>query len=984
MFFNRLRSNVVEKSFFISFRHRFSTSTLLKCSKDRDKIDQNICKFLANFPDTYSIECEKFWSKIWDERGLFKDLDPKKESEFRLLLPPPNITGSLHLGHALTVAIQDSLCRYHRMNGHKVKWYGGTDHAGIATQIIVSKILKSKYGLSEQNVDSPTLENVFQEWQNDRIKEINSQLKSLGVSIDFTDNYYTLSPEMSKIINKAFIELFDRDLVYRGCYMVNWSYYLQSTLSDIEIEHKFISKKTQFNVPGLDESFTLGVMHYFKYPLERPDSCDFITIATTRIESLMGDVAVCVHPSDTRYTDLIGKFAFNPFTNQKMPILADYAVKPDFGTGILKLTPAHSVTDYEIANRHKLPLLNIFDDRGCIQNSSIEAFNGIHRYKAKDLVKNELIKRGLYCREEEHAHWIPMCSRSGDIIESRLTPQWFLRTNDVRFIAEYVVNRDNLSDSSRKIWEKLASNLDDNSKNVSIIPSSYRNTWKDWFSRYKDWCISRQIYWGHRIPAYEILHNSDPTNIWIAAESKEDALTKALQRYNFKKEEIELRQDCDVLDTWFSSALLPLAMSNWSKSSSMTASNQLPLTIMETGFDIIFFWVARMILLSVMLTNRLPFDRVLLHGMICDEGGKKMSKSKGNHIDPLHLIKGAELNELLSINKNYFEQGIIDEKKFNDNTKQLKLKFPKGIVACGADILRLSLLQSKFTSQSVRFDSVKTIKQRQFANKMHQTLRFVLKNLDQARIMSNSDLIENLESFTAIDRWILQKQSHVVNETRSSFCSYDFYRSARLFENFWIEDLCDVYLEYVKNEIANDRFLSFNILIYLIETTLKILHPFMPFITENLYQKLRLSLGEISHKTYFYKSILDERLPDCDNDILLKQFDPSYSEDMVKILAICQKIRWFRQNFHQTMREKIFSHDSSAKMMIDDDDEQQQKSSLKNNEIYLLLQIDINSLQTKLEQICDRVKSDQLKTDLNRNSMLLFTENHKKLTKILS
>ncbi|OTF72860.1 valyl-tRNA synthetase 2, mitochondrial (putative)-like protein [Euroglyphus maynei] len=937
----------------------------------RSLIDQKIIDYLSKYPDTYvQKDCEKFWSSIWEQHKLFvnKDAEPK----FRLLLPPPNITGSLHLGHSLTVAIQDALCRYHRMNGETVQWYGGTDHAGIATQIIIEKILWAKFGKTRQDVSREEFSVIIEKWKKERIDEIECQLKSLGVSIDFQSNYFTLSPEMSSNVNQAFIELFNRGMIYRASYMVNWSYYLQSTLSDIEIEHKYISGPTEYKVPGCDEPFQLGVIHYFKYPLENIDSDEFVTIATTRLESIMGDVGLAVHPDDTRYSHLIGKFAFNPFTNEKMPIIAEESVKPDFGTGVLKLTPAHSSIDYEITLRHNLPSKTIFNDQGFI-DCEYKPLNNVHRYSAKELVKQELVKRNLYCGFKDHGHWLPICSRSGDIIETRVVPQWFIKADDARYAAEFVANRDNLSELSKTLWEKMSRNLDEHSRNMAIIPSSYRNTWKDWFSRYKDWCISRQIYWGHQIPAYEIIIASKPTNIWIAAMNEEQALNVACEKHGFKREEVELRRDQDVLDTWFSSALLPLAVTGWFQSKSF---RDLPLSLMETGHDIIFFWVARMTLISLMLSGRLPFDKVLLHGMICDEKGKKMSKSKANVVDPLHLIEGASFDQVLQQNKDYLDSGLITREKFTQVMNRLIKTSPKGIPVCGADILRLSLLQSRFKEQNIKFDLQKTIKKRVFANKMHQTVRFILLNLTD-EFKEEPPTFNN--ALSKVDKWILSKLVDLINHCRFTFDSYDLHHSARQIEQFWTDHLCDVYLESIKRDIV-DRTESYsksmNVMLYVARQTIKLIHPFMPFITENLFQQLEYRLSP----NYSYRSILESEYPNVQNDPVLN-FDRSIDDDMEKIIKITKKIRWFKQNFH-IPRDSVLERIRIASLYGNLSDFQSLiESSVKID--------NLNREQLK-SKLMEKFKNNQTnKCDLVMAEMDLFhfdnfTKNYKKLTKIIS
>ncbi|KAK5637738.1 hypothetical protein RI129_000080 [Pyrocoelia pectoralis] len=642
------------------------------------------------------------------------------------------------------------------MNGQNVIWYGGTDHAGIATQMLVEKMIAAKYNKSRHDITKDEFDAFFEQWKVEKSGNIQKQLEALGAGIDFDKAYFTLSPELKDFVQNSFIELFNRGLIYRASYMVNWSYYLQSTLSDIEIEHKLIRRSTMMKVPGCDEEFEVGVLHRFRYPIV-PESApasgplsefdEHLTIATTRLESVMGDVGLAVNPKDERYSKYIGRQAYNPFTGKRMPIIASPEVKMDFGTGVLKLTPAHCDIDAEICKKHGLPLdLTIIDEKGFIA-CDYEKFNGIHRYAAKKLVVEELKKLGLYEGVSDHPHWLPLCSRSGDIIEEKQVPQWFLNADDARYATEFVVNRDNLGDVSMQKWKEVE--LQD--KNISLIPSGYRNTWRDWFSRYKDWCISRQITWGHDIPAYEVLDASGHALGWVAAKSEAEA--KQLGQEKFSTSNVTVRKDNDVLDTWFSSALLPIAI-----------SKDVPLNLMETGHDILFFWVARMVLMSILLKNRLPFERILLHGMICDQNGKKMSKSKGNVIDPMHVINGSTLDQLIDSIKTSFEDGAISEKIFTGKLQEYLRNLPRGIEICGADVLRMSLLQSDFKDQKVNFDLQKALKKRVFVNKMHQTVRFLMMKFDQ--MDGNIELkLPEVEELNRMERWIYRRLADLIQET---------------------------------------------------------------------------------------------------------------------------------------------------------------------------------------------------------------------------
>ena len=422
----------------------------------------------------------------------------------------------LNSGHALTLSIEDSICRYHRMKGHTVRWIPGLDHAGIATQMMVEKMLWTKHKKTRHDLTREQFLSEVNEWKAKRSEEIRQQFLRLGICLDYEKQFYTLSEEMSEAVTEAFIRLFNSGQIYRRSQAVNWSYYLRSTISDIEVEFQQIKGPTLLTVPGFDGKVLVGVMHRFNYPIEGQDS-KIIPVATTRLETILGDVAVAVHPEDKRYSQLIGRNAVNPLNGRLMPILADESVLPEFGTGAVKITPGHSNFDYAIAEKHSLPVIDIFDESGRLRSPELPEFHGLHRFEAKVVMQTELRSRGLYLDQSEHNHSLPICSRSGDLIETRRLPQWFLRCDKQRVLAQFVVNRDLMSGTDEQIWNQLKDSLSEEDQHLSVVPPNYRNVWRDWFNRYEDWCISRQIYWGHRIPAFNVIKDNQMTDEWVAA-----------------------------------------------------------------------------------------------------------------------------------------------------------------------------------------------------------------------------------------------------------------------------------------------------------------------------------------------------------------------------------------------------------------------------------------------------------------------------------
>ncbi|CAL1300408.1 unnamed protein product [Larinioides sclopetarius] len=537
-------------------------------------------------------EVEKGWYEYWEKNGLFyeearNDDGPcDQRPEFCLVLPPPNVTGNLHIGHTLTVTIQDCISRWRRMRGEKVIWIPGFDHGGIATQTIVEKKLLKEKKITKQELGRENFLNEINEWKAVTQKNIEAQLKLLGASLDFRKSLFTLDANSSKAVAKVFIDLFEDNLIYRKEKLVNWSSQIRSVISDIEVDHLEIPQKKKVRIPGLKDPVELGLMDYFYYPVENSDQK--ILVATTRLETMLGDSAVAVNSTDTRYSHLMGKCVKHPYTGENLPIIFDESVNKDFGTGVMKVTPAHDNKDYELGIKHKLKMCDILADDGTI-NMDIENFQGKHRLVVRSLLRKSLFEKGLYKEAKSHSMTVPFCSRSGDIVEPRLKDQWYL----------------DCSEMGQKAVEAVKN------QNLRFIPDHHEKVWFEWFRHLRDWCISRQLWWGHQIPAYKIHHNSDKSekDLWISATCEKEAIEKASKKYDLDPKTIKAVQDTDVLDTWFSSALYPLTALGW-PSQEEYLKKYYPLNLMETGFDILFFWVARMIMLGEHITGKLPFTEI--------------------------------------------------------------------------------------------------------------------------------------------------------------------------------------------------------------------------------------------------------------------------------------------------------------------------------------------------------------------------------------
>ncbi|XP_018551025.1 valine--tRNA ligase, mitochondrial isoform X2 [Lates calcarifer] len=823
------------------------------------------------FPSSYSPEyVESSWYQWWEKEGFFSPeqherLSHSVDRTFSLCIPPPNVTGTLHLGHALTVAVEDALVRRRRMQGYRVLWVPGCDHAGIATQTVVERRLLKERGKRRQDF---TREEFLQEvwkWKNEKGEEIYHQLRRLGASLDWSRACFTMDPGFSRAVTEAFVRLCDSGLIYRSEGLVNWSCALESAISDIEVDSKELSGQTMLPVPGYENTMEFGTMFTFAYPIEGHDG--EVAVSTTRPETMLGDVAVAVHPDDPRYQAVHGKQCRHPFTNRLLPIITDSMVDMELGTGAVKVTPAHDHTDFLLSQRHSLPHITVIRGDGTMTPPCGQWLEGVKRFDARQLVVDALVEKKLFRGKKSHAMTLPVCSRSGDIIEPLLKKQWFVRCDEMA--------------------KKAIQAVEDGQ--LDIIPHFYTKTWKNWLSNISDWCISRQLWWGHQIPAYQVeLPNSTDKEEWVWGRSEDEARLRAAVKYGVRPEAITLTQDPDVLDTWFSSGLFPFAMLGWPEQTT-DLQRYYPNSVLETGNDLIFFWVARMVMLGTELTGQLPFKQVLFHSLVRDKHGRKMSKSLGNVIDPLDVIHGVSLERL----QEKVTEGNLDPRERLVAMEAQRKDFPKGIPQCGTDALRFALCSHKMQGEDISLSISQVLSCRHFCNKMWQTLRFTLGVLGD-----NTAAVETLEETTplsSMDRWICSRLYSTVLQCEQAFEAYELHTVTSALYSFWVHSLCDVYLEYVKPVLVQRdeeaevqpatehsgraRQVASSVLYHCVSVSLALLTPFMPFITEELWQRLQpFRPGAAAHTTslclqpYPCSSQLEHwHFPEEERDFLLVQ-----------------------------------------------------------------------------------------------------------------
>lgn len=762
---------------------------------------------------------EKDWYEYWEKLGIFSSKldnakDINKEDVFSLMTPPPNITGVLHIGHALTLTLEDILARYYRMKGKTVLFLPGFDHAGIATQAVVEKYLLKKYNKRRTDYSREEFVKIVRQWSNEHHDIIKNQFKKMGASFDWNHEAFTLDEVRSEAVITAFVKLFNEGIIYRASRLVNWSTRLNTAISDLEVDKLNVTERTSISIPGYPEKVEFGVLSSIAYPVDDPDPNESIIVSTTRPETIFGDTAIAIHPRDKRYEHLHGKYALNPITGKKIPIICDeQAVEIEFGTGAVKITPAHDQNDFECGKRNNLEFINIFTEDGILNDNCGIEWKGMKRFDARKEVLKKLKETGNLVEQMDHAMNIPICSRSGDVIEPLLKPQWWV---------------------SQKELAKLAIEAVESGK-ITISPQSSRAQYFHWLENIQDWCISRQLWWGHRCPAYRIqfedknIHLKNKDDLWVAGRTYEEALNMAKKRFPNLK--YSIHQDEDVLDTWFSSSLWPLSTLQW-PSKNNDIHKFYPFSILDTGWDILFFWVTRMILMCTKLSGQVPFKEVYCHSLIRDAEGRKMSKSLGNVIDPIDVINGISLKNL----NEKLLRGNLAQSEVEHATAGQQKSFPNGISKCGVDALRFALCAGSTGARDLNLDITKVENYRRFCNKIYQATKFCLSNIDG---ISTKDL--NISTSTKLERWMIYQINFYTANIDISISNRNFGALATNIYELWYL-ICDIFLEkckYVfKNGSVNEINSTKRTLLYTFDRVLKLTHPTMPFVTEELWQRL--------------------------------------------------------------------------------------------------------------------------------------------------